>query len=272
MRSGLGSVFNASPMNRTALISSVSPPLDRTLAELLFSEFLNVEQRYVLADWEPGMSLNGGQLAEIAARLIYHIDSGNLNRRKSLDDCLGYLENDANPHAFPHRRSALHIARALRTLYKFRSQRGAIHIDPDYSANELDSTLVVSLVRWIVAELLRVFWSGDTSSVARAIREIVRFEVPAVLTIDGRPLVLRTNCTVEEEILILLHNAGELGMKRVELGKAIPRPPSSVTRAIQKLCSTDSREIALRQNGSYLLTPNGSRRVHEEIGDRLSFG
>jgi len=258
-------------MNAAAVVSQISPPLDRVLAEALVSEFLDVERRYVLADWEPAM-LNGGQLAEVAARLIYHIDSGNLNHRKSVDDCLKYVEDDksSNSHVFPHRRSALHLCRALRTLYKYRSQRGAIHIDPDYSANELDSTIVVSLARWIVAEALRIFWNGDTSDVARAIREIVRFEVPAVLTIDGLPLVLRTDCTVEEEVLILLHNAGEEGMTRTQVGDAVPKSAPAVTTALQKLSSPALREIVKRKNGTYMLTPNGSRRVHIELGAKLT--
>jgi hypothetical protein len=260
-------------MNPSALLSAVSPPLDQMLAEALLSEFLDVERRYVLADWEPA-TLNGGQLAEVASRLIYHIDSGNLNRRKSVDDCLTYVEDEknSNSHAFPHRRSALHLCRTLRTLYKLRSQRGAVHIDPDYSANELDSALVVGLVRWIVAELLRIFWSGNTADVARAIREIVRFEVPAILTIDNRPLVLRTDCTVEEEILILLHNAGEKGMSRSELGSAVPKSAPATTTALQKLCSPSLREAVKRANGTYILTPNGSRRVHNQLGQKLALG
>ena len=257
-------------MDAAVLVSQISPPLDRVLAEALLSEFLDVERRYVLTDWEPA-TLNGGQLAEVASRLVYHVDSGTLNRRKSVDDCLTYVEDErsSNAHAFPHRRSALHLCRALRTLYKFRSQRGAVHIDPDYSANELDSTLVVGLVRWIVAEILRIFWNGSTSDVARAIREIVRFEVPAVLTIDGRPLVLRTDCTVEEEVLILLHNAGERGMSRAEVGAAVLKSAPAITGALQKLSSPARREVAKRANGTYVLTPNGSRRVHNKLGAKL---
>ena len=126
-----------------------------------------------------------------------------------------------------------------RTLYKFRSQRGAVHIDPDYNANELDSMLVISLARWIVSEILRIFWSGDTTIVATTIREIVRYEVPAILTIDNQFLVLHTDCSVEEEILLLLHNAGEKGMSRTEIGKSIPKAAPQITRAIQLLASPD---------------------------------
>lgn len=260
-------------MDSQTLLSYLSPPLDRILSSKLLEEFVDIERRFVLGEWEPA-TLNGGQFAEIAARLIYHIDSGNLNKRKDVDSCLSYVEdsNNTNVHSFPHRRSALHLAKILRTLYKLRSQRGAVHIDPDYNANELDSMLVISLARWIVSEILRIFWSGDTTIVATTIREIVRYEVPAVLTVDNQFLVLHTDCSVEEEVLLLLHNVGEKGMSRTEIGKSIPKSAAAITRAIQLLTSPNFREIILRKDGNYILTPNGSKRIQSELSTKLSLG
>lgn len=260
-------------MDATYLLSCISPPLNAKLADLLFQEFIDIERRYVIGDWEPA-TLNAGQLVEVSARLIYHIDSGTLNMRKGVDPCLSYIEdqNNNNKHMFPHRRSALHLAKTLRTLYKFRSQRGAVHIDPDYDANELDSTLVVSLSRWIVSELLRIFWTGDTAIVAKAIKEIIRYEVPAILKVDNQNLVLHTDCSIDEEVLLLLHNAGEQGMTRTEIGKSVPKPAPSITRAVQALCSPERREVVLKEDGNYILTPNGSRKIHLELSAKLSIG
>ena len=164
----------------------------------------------------------------------------------------------------------MHLCRVLRTIYKFRSQRGAVHIDPDYTANEMDSTLIMALARWTVSELLRVFWTGPSIDIARVIREIVRFEVPAILVIDNRPLVLRTDCSVEEEVLLLLHNVGERGMTRTAMGESIPKSAPQVTRAIQKLVSPSMRQIVLRKDKTYVLSPNGAKRVLEELRDKLA--
>lgn len=258
-------------MDAATLVGQISPPLDNILSESLVREFLDIERRFVLGDWEPA-TLNGGQFAEIASRIIYHIDSGNLNRRKGVDECLAYVEDEknANTHMFPHRRTALHLSRVLRTIYKFRSQRGAVHIDPDYTANEMDSTLIVSLSRWTVSEILRVFWKGSTADIAQVIREIVRFEVPAILVIDNKPLVLRTDCSVEEEILLLLHNAGEKGMTRTSIGQSVPKSAPDVTRVLQKLLSSALRQAVKREDATYILTPNGTKRVLEELSQKLS--
>lgn len=255
-------------MDKTSLLTQISPPVDTELADTLIDEFISLERRYLLSDWEPA-TLDGGQFTEIAARITYHIDSGNLNLRKQFDACLKYVEDESRQHSFRKRREALHLAKVLRTIYKFRSQRGAIHIDPDYSANELDATFVMGAVRWVMSELLRIFWSGDRTAVAKAIREIVRFDVPAVLNVDGRNMVLRTDCSAEEEVLILLHNAGEEGASRTSLGQGVGKSAPSVSNALTRLCSTTCREAVKRNDGNYVLTPLGSKRVREQLSDKL---
>lgn len=258
-------------MDADSLLKQLCPPLDGKLAMSLFEEFLDIERRFVLCDWEPA-TLNGGQFAEIAARIVYHVDSGTLNQKKEFDECLKWVEEEknSNHHSFPARRDALHLCKALRMIYKLRSQRGAVHIHPDYTANELDSMFIAATARWVMSEILRIFWRGSPVAVASAVREIIRFQVPAVLEIDGRHLVLRTDCTVEEEILLLLHNAGESGMNRATLGNAVPKSAPAVTNALKHLCSPECREVLKRGNGTYVLTPNGQRRIREELSDKLS--
>lgn len=259
--------------NKDDILLQICPPLDSQLVSGLIDEFISQEKRYVLGDWEPA-TLDGGQFAEVAARIIYHIDSLNLNRRKGVDSCLRYIEdkNNSNSHSFPQRRTSLHLCKVIRTIYKFRSQRGAIHIDPEYTANELDSTLVISNVRWVMAELLRVFWSGDRRKVSSVIKELLRFDVPSVLSMDNRKLVVRTDCTVEEEIIILLCNEGCEGMSREELGKAIPKASSTITKSLARLASAERREVFRNNKGKFILTPLGVKRVREELSEKLVLG
>src|SRR6266849_5277946 len=159
-------------VDKESLLRDLTLRLDPVLTEQLLAEYISQEKRYILRDWEPA-TLDGGQFVEAAARLVYHMDSGNLNQTKTVDECLGYVEDPKNQsnHAFPDRKSARHICRVLRTIYKFRSDRGAIHIDPLYTANQLDSRLVIDGCRWVLSEILRVFWTGDRQQVAKAIRE-----------------------------------------------------------------------------------------------------
>lgn len=229
-----------------------------------------MERRYIQRDWEPA-ELDGGQFAEVLARILYHMDSANLNQGKEFDDCLKYVEDERNQnrHAIQPRRDALHLAKVLRTIYKFRSQRGAVHITPTYEANSMDAKFLIESVRWCMMETLRIFWQGDREKVAKAIRELLQFDVPCIGTFQGALLVQRTDLSAEEELLVLLHYAGETGFTRSELGQHAKIPASSITEALQRLTSRDRREVVLVAGERYRLTDLGSKKVREDLADKL---
>jgi len=255
-------------IDKGRLLQELAPPLDSRLTDQLLSEYISQEKRYILGDWEPA-TLDGGQFVEATARILCHQDSGKLERRKTVHDCLKYVEDEKgqNNHNFADRKGALHLCRVLRTIYKFRSDRGAIHIDPVYTANQLDSRLLIDNSRWVISELLRIFWSGDRNEVAKAIREILQYEIPAVGRYEDQLLVQRTDCTAGEEILLLLHASGERGLTREDLGRFVRKAASSVTEAIQSL--EEEREIIASRNGFYRLTDLGARRVLQDLAEKM---
>ena len=250
------------------IVQEISPPMDNLLANQLVDEFISMERRYIQGDWEPA-ELDGGQFCEILARILYHIDAENLNQSKSLDDCFKYIENENVTHTINPRHDVLHLVRVLRTVYKFRSQRGAVHISPHYTPNHMDSKLVIESVRWCMNEVLRIFWQGDREKVAKIIRELIQFDVPCIGRFEDILLVQRTDLSAEEEIIVLLHYAGEIGFSRYELGRYAQCSASSVTRSLQKLSSPQFRQIVLLSNDLYRLTDIGSKRLREELADKL---
>lgn len=255
-------------VEKSQLIAQLSPPLDHLLSTQMVDEFISAERRFIQRDWEPA-ELDGGQCCEIAARIYYHVDSGSLNHSKDLSDCLRYVENDQVTHAILPRHDALHIARVIRTVYKFRSQRGAVHISPTYGPNHMDARFIVECVRWIMTETLRLFWNGDREKVAKAIRELLQFDVPCVGVFEDVIMVQRTDLTPEEEILILLHYAGERGFTRSRIGKAAQLTAPTVTKTLQKLSSPGMRQIVLVGGDRYRLTDLGSKRIRTELATKL---
>jgi hypothetical protein len=241
------------------------------LTKALVEEFISLERRFIQRDWEPAQ-LDGGQFCEVLARIIYHKDSGNLNPNKDFDECMKYVEDDKgqNSHAVNPRRDALHICKVLRTTYKFRSQRGGVHISPLYKPNHMDSKVIMEMVRWLFAETLRMFWGGkDREQVAKAIRELLTFDVPSIGRFEEVIMVQRTDVNAEEELLVLLHYAGEQGFTRSELGKYAMLKPPAVTTALQKLTSPEVRQVVQLGSGKYRLTDLGSKRIREKMPDKL---
>jgi len=250
------------------LLAEISPPLDHLLATQLLDEFISAEKRFIQRDWEPA-ELDGGQFCEILSRILYHQDSGTLNRNKAFEDCCNYLENNQVSHAIQPRQTCLHLMRVLKTVYKFRSQRGAVHISPSYTPNHMDSKLIIEAVRWATSESLRIFWRGDRETVAKTIRELLQFDVPCVGQFGQVLLVQRTDLSADEEVLIMLHYAGEQGFSRAELGRAVRTSSASVTRAIQKLESNLFRQVIKLPSGNYCLTDLGSKRIREHLAHKL---
>jgi len=255
-------------IEKRQLLAEISPPFDHLLATQLLDEFISLERRYIQRDWEPA-ELDGGQFCEVLGRSLYHQDSGNLNRAKDFSECADYIENPQVAHAVSPRHDAIHLVKVLRTVYKFRSQRGAVHISPTYTPNHMDSKLIVENVRWSLNETLRIFWRGDRDLVAKTIRELLQFDVPAVGVFEDIVLVQRTDLTAEEEILILLHFAGDTGFTRTEIGRYAKRAAPAVTKAVQKLEAADCRQVVLLSSGRYRLTDLGSKRIRENLADKL---
>jgi hypothetical protein len=255
-------------VEKNYLISQLVPPLDQALVTQLVDEFISAERRFIQRDWEPA-ELDGGQFCEILSRIIYHQDSGNLSPNKEFGDCMKYIENEQVPHLINPRSDAIHMGKVLRIIYKFRSDRGAVHISNNYSPNHMDAKLVIENVRWCMNETLRIFWNGDRDKVAKVIRELLQFDVPAIGIFEDIIRVQRTDLTSEEEILILLHFAGEGGFTRNELGRYSKFAASSVTRALQKLTLPEVLEVIKLQGERYRLTDLGSKRIRTQLADKL---
>lgn len=250
------------------LIAGLSPPIDHLLCTQMVDEFISCERRYIQRDWEPA-ELDGGQFCEIVARIYYHLDSETLNHNKDFGECINYLFDDTAKHKLIPRRDIIHIASVLKTIYKFRSQRGAVHISANYTPNHMDARLVIENVRWVMSETLRILWNKDRESVAKVIRELLQFDVPCIGVFEDILLVQRTDLSPEEEILVLLHFAGEAGFTRTELGKAARCSPSSITRSLQKLIAPDFRQVVILNAGKYRLTDLGSKRIREQLAEKL---
>jgi hypothetical protein len=148
--------------DRQALVAKLCPPLDATLTEQLVDAFVRMEKRYIQGDWGPS-GVDDGMFSEALARILYHRDSGTLNLRKPIGECLEYIEDPkaAVPHALGvpattiRRSDVVYVARVLRMIWKFRSDRGIAHLSASYNANQMDSRLMAEMVRWCMNESLR---------------------------------------------------------------------------------------------------------------------
>jgi hypothetical protein len=183
---------------------------------------------------------------------------------------LKYIENQQVPHHFPEKQAATHLARVIRAVYKLRSQRGAVHVSATYTANEIDSRLILEAARWILAEILRIFVTKNRDEIVAVIRGLARFPQPLIRTYEDRPLLQAVSFTTEEEILAHLLNAVD-GMTLTELISSIPKDQSGVRRAVKKLASPQMRQ-AIERSGRWIITDLGIKRIELRISHELDEG
>jgi len=246
----------------TELKTELGKAVDPQLAEQLIDEATSIEEAFLLRRWKYS-ELDGGRFVEVCARIVYSVDSGNLSRTKSVDDCLKNIDNEQVAHHFPERQASIHLAKVMRAVYKLRSQRGAVHVSPTYTANEIDSRLIVESVRWLLADLLRIFVTTDREQVAATIRSLARFSQPLIRRYQDLPLLQSVSFTTEEEVLAHLLNADE-GMTTPMLTAVIPKSASGVRRALATLSKAQSRQIVQRA-GKWLITDLGIARIEDRI-------
>jgi hypothetical protein len=151
--------------------------------------------------------LHGGRLSEI----VYTILDGQAKKSyastpskpANFPDACRKLENNRLPHV-PHSFQIL-IPRMLPALYDVRNKRNVGHVGGDVDPNYMDSTTVLSMANWIMAELVRVFHSLTTKQAQQVVDTLVEVRIPVIWD-DGSGIkrVLRPGLKLQEQLLLLI--------------------------------------------------------------------
>jgi hypothetical protein len=257
-------------LNVQDLKAELGKIIDTDLARIAVDSYIETQNRFLIGDWKPS-ELNGGALCEAVSRCLYQLDTGRVTHKKSVSEIREYLldAKAVNPHKLSSK-DRRHISNAIEIAYKFRSDRGVAHISKDYDANLMDSMLLVHLGKWIFAEFLRLAWNKDRNVIAEIIARLVQIDHALIHELDGTPLVLATNLTAQEEILILLNHATDNRLSRSAIKAQAPHlSPQQISGAVS-LMEKKFRQVRPTQGGELALTPNGSKRILEEIIPKIN--
>jgi hypothetical protein len=249
------------------LITELSTIVDPALANAVVENYVEMQKRFLAGDWKPA-ELDGGRFCEAIARCIHQLDTGSVNNSKFPGKICERLEDETLSHIL-NVKDRHHIAKVISVLYKFRSDRGAVHISPIYTANEMDSILVLHTGKWLFAEFLRLSWNKDLNTIAETIARIVQLEHSLIHELDGKPLVLVKGIYAKDEVLLLLNHAAGNRLSRSTLRSlATHQTNNAVNVAVSNLLK--SKEIRETDDSEVALTPVGQKRIIEEIIPKLN--
>ena len=173
------------------------------LRDPLVAEYRSVVRNYAERRWSPA-ELSGGRFCEV----VYTVLDGHSRS--------AFPAVPAKPPNFPAACKALEahthvprsfqilIPRALPALYEVRNNRGVGHVGGDVDPNPMDAGLVVAVVGWVMAELVRVFHNLDTPAAQAVVDALAGRRTPLVWFGDEVRRVLVPDLPLRDTLLLLL--------------------------------------------------------------------
>ena len=235
---------------------------DRSLADATVDAFAEIERQYALGNWKAS-ELDSGHFVEAVRRILEFETEGKYtpigdNLGGFHAGALGKLEsatqcNDSIRFLIP---------KVLYAIYGVRNKRGVAHLGV-VSANEMDSTLILFNVKWVVAELVRMKSSLSPSETQSLVEAIVERDISLLWKTNDFVRVLDPDLPTESQILILLYDGDK---DNSALYKGMPDVnPRSIRRSLEQM--NKDRKIAYSKGESSTLSPVGrllAERVIEE--------
>jgi hypothetical protein len=224
------------------------------MIEVVFEEYVNLESRFYLGDWSPA-ECNAGRFCEALVPPLSMLDRGFVTKQTPSV----FAEKLLNPD-IEHRLNAVdrkNMARTIASVYEIRSSRNSVHLASAYTADYVDSMFVLSACKWILCEVVRLLTGQANEQTARLLRGIAQLGDPVVFEVDGRPVVMRTDLSAPQEILLLLlHRPGYTATKADLVSFAAGyHKANAIGTALSRLEA--KREIIRSTDGQYHLSPLG---------------
>ena len=232
----------------------------RVLVKEMMEGYSECKRRFYLSDYRPN-AVEGARFAEAVFRICQWATQPNNEYTPigktlpKVDQLLVKMLNGTGDVSLRK-----NIPRNLQIIYTIRNDRDVAHLGADIDPNLMDATVVVALMNWVLAELVRLYHSVDADAAQKAIDQIVTREVPAVQLIREVPRVLR-ELRASEHCLVLLFQAGSNGITFTDLRNWVrPKMRANLRRTLRDLIGEDK----VHQDGdTYFILIPGERHVEE---------
>jgi hypothetical protein len=237
--------------------------LPNGLRSPLIKEYKNLTQNYMEHRWEPA-ELSAGKICEIVFTIIKgHVDGAypsTPSKPRNMVNACRQLETEASlPRSFQ-----ILIPRMLPALYEIRNNRGVGHVGSEVDANNVDATLMLSMVNWIMAELVRVFHTGSLEEAQAAINTLAERKTPLVWDNKTFKKVLTPGMKLKDQIL-LLASATDEEIKLVELMEWTESTNKVYYKKMLKSLHKDKLIHYNEKDENITLLPSGSNKVSDIV-------
>jgi hypothetical protein len=222
------------------------------LVDAVLSSYKEIEENYLLGKWKAS-ELDAGHFTEAVRRIIEEEVLGKHTALgKSLPSFsqaeLKKYENGSCDESF-----RILLPRVLYGVYGIRNKRGVGHLGV-VSPNEMDATLILYSVKWVLAELVRLASGLSTSETQALVDGLVERKLSVIWKHDGITRILNSSTPARDQVLVLLYDKSP--QTEDELRESIKYQNKSKFKTILK--GLDSKNfIARTPAGLCIISPKG---------------
>jgi hypothetical protein len=229
------------------------------IAANVIDSYKEIEQNFVIQKWKTS-ELDAGHFVESVRRLIEFELYGSytpFSQKLSTftDDVLKKYENASGNDSYK-----ILIPRMLKSIYNIRNKRGVGHIST-ISPNEMDATVIMQSVKWVLAELVRINSALTITETQKLIASIVERQIDLIWKDNGITRILNTELKTEEKIIILLLD--ESPQTEQQLLKSSNYSNSTKFRNFLKMLHKQA--LINYENGKCTISPTGLIEAEKTI-------
>lgn len=236
----------------------------------VIKHFLSVVQKFEETDWENSLS-KAGKFVEATIKLLWVYGGKSLPAKQKDFKAGVYAQkiiDQIDTTTIPEDGIRLQIPRASIFIYDITSNRGGRHDSEEVDANEMDSSTILTMCSWILAELVRFSAKGSVSieEAKKIIDSLMERHYPFFEDIDGRIYIDNKKFKSAPECgLLILH---KIYPRRISKDEFI----SSVKRHNFKQSAVKferlSSYIDTDAHGKILLRATGRRKAEEILNKK----
>lgn len=247
-------------ITRLTLRKGLATYLPEQLVDELLAAYFEVLRNYYLGGLRLS-AVEGGRFAEALFRILEQITAGTYTPLGVQLDTERLIRTLGALPAGSHKDSVrLHMPRALRLVYDIRNKRDAAHLADDIDPNQQDASLVVGVVSWLLAELIRMYHDVNADEAQAIVVNLVTRQAPIIEEFDGFLKVLSPRMSVSDHVLVLLYHRGDHGATFEDLQRWV-RPPmrTNLRRTLSRL--VNERDLAHHDGTTFRITRLGQQVV-----------
>lgn len=220
-------------------------------------------------NWDAALT-NAGKFVEASLKVLCSYTGNDVpgGPKFKVDKAIVMLEQT---NVKTDRSIRLTIPRACRFLYDIVSNRGARHDSDEFVPSKSDASVVLPVVSWILAEMLRLAGrnAADSDKVEELIDQITVKKNPIFEYIDGRTYVNHRGLSLNKTAILLLYQAYPKRILKRDLADHLFHNNSKAKKPAIRVALTRLKDIVDENENGVLLRQNG-RELAETLICQIS--